>query len=118
MKGVILAGGSGQRCVSYGSFGMCVVIFFFYIRAVLSGSFISSNKTTKEVGMRKRGHRFLTLGVLAVLTGSIYYFRTARSTEHPVLYDFVENFPLAEVQQETALIDIGTPAARRYLLYG
>ena len=37
---------------------------------------------------------------------------------HPFHYDFVENFPLAEVQQEVTLIDFGTPAAHPHLIRG
>lgn len=40
--------------------------------------------------------------------------REARFRKLPVFYDFVENFPLAEVQQEVSLIDFGTPAADKH----
>lgn len=38
--------------------------------------------------------------------------------EYPVFYDFVENFHLADVQQEVSLIDFGTPQALPYMQSG
>jgi arylsulfatase A-like enzyme len=41
--------------------------------------------------------------------------REEKFEKNPVFYDFVQNFPLAEVQQEFTFLDIGTPTARRNL---
>jgi arylsulfatase A-like enzyme len=39
-------------------------------------------------------------------------------TNGPVIYDLVASFPAAEVDRDTVHIDLGTPAARGYLLAG
>lgn len=44
--------------------------------------------------------------------------REGKFRNYPVIYDFIENFPLTEVQDEPTLVDLGTPVARRHLLSG
>jgi arylsulfatase A-like enzyme len=53
--------------------------------------------------------------ILLLIFSLLAFSGCSRETK---VYDFVENFPLADVQQELTLIDFGTPPARRHLLRG
>ena len=63
-------------------------------------------------------HRIIAFLAFCSLLGMGGCNRQERFESYPVLYDFVENFHLADVQQEFRLVDIGTPAVRRFLISG
>jgi choline-sulfatase len=82
-----------------------------------------NTRRTHEGGDRRAGLSRSGLrdgAVLLVLLGFAFVACSERvpTRDAPVVYDFIEHFRVAALHEDTAGIDFGTPAARRYLIDG